>query len=303
MLLGLANNGTWGWPNGEEYITRYYGAFIQDDYKITSRLTMNIGLRWKMMQTPTFPDPQNQTVARYLNPLINDISPARKRSLFPKNGSIAAAFRTRTTSRSSAWRTASTTRRCSAPAAGIYYGEPDNPQSEVRPLLHRSAERGRDRAGQLHLVHLDADLRAGRSASVPDRRGAAGRGACRSRMTRSRRSTSQWFFDLQREMPRHSAHFGLCRHQVDPHVDGPQPEHALHAGPDDQREPAAHLAAVRRRNPARGDVERQLSFTAKAEKRFTKGFTFLSSFTWSHNINYGNENLEQDGSAAPSSTT
>src|SRR5262249_48611574 len=36
------------------------------------------------------------------------------------------------------------------------------------------------------------------------------------------------------------------------------------------------------------------SMTAKAERRFTGGFTLLSSFTWSHNIDFGGEVLNQD---------
>lgn len=37
------------------------------------------------------------------------------------------------------------------------------------------------------------------------------------------------------------------------------------------------------------------SLAVKMEKRFASGFTFLSAFTWSHNIDYGNEDL-LDGS-------
>ena len=38
------------------------------------------------------------------------------------------------------------------------------------------------------------------------------------------------------------------------------------------------------------------SLTIKAEKRFSHGLTFLSSFTWAHNIDYGEEPLLQGGS-------
>jgi hypothetical protein len=39
------------------------------------------------------------------------------------------------------------------------------------------------------------------------------------------------------------------------------------------------------------------SLTIKGEKRFTGGFTFLSSFTWAHNIDVVNENLTTGTSA------
>ena len=70
MLLGWNFNGRWGWPNGEEQVVPYWGFFVQDDWKITPKLTMNIGLRYELFRTPTFPDPQshtlNSTVNRFL---------------------------------------------------------------------------------------------------------------------------------------------------------------------------------------------------------------------------------------------
>ncbi len=41
------------------------------------------------------------------------------------------------------------------------------------------------------------------------------------------------------------------------------------------------------------------SFTAKAERRFTNGFILLSSFTWSHNIDFVGELLNNGESIAP----
>jgi outer membrane receptor protein involved in Fe transport len=86
MLLGWVTGGNTGSPQGETIVVPYYGFFIQDDWKITPKLTMNIGMRYEMIQNPIFPDPANQTVARYLLPMINNISPDQEGFVFPRNG-------------------------------------------------------------------------------------------------------------------------------------------------------------------------------------------------------------------------
>ncbi len=66
MLLGWNNNQTWGFPNGEETLVPYTGFFVQDDWKLTNKLTVNIGLRYERFLPPRFPDVANQTVSRLL---------------------------------------------------------------------------------------------------------------------------------------------------------------------------------------------------------------------------------------------
>lgn len=51
LLLGLASGGQFGYTSPLSLQQHYLGAFIQDDWKITNRLTLNLGLRYEL-ETP-----------------------------------------------------------------------------------------------------------------------------------------------------------------------------------------------------------------------------------------------------------
>src|SRR5262249_47291143 len=46
LLLGLPTSGQAPFNNGQgEWYTRYWGGYVQDDWRVTSRFTLNYGLR------------------------------------------------------------------------------------------------------------------------------------------------------------------------------------------------------------------------------------------------------------------
>ncbi|MCI0421852.1 MAG: hypothetical protein L0312_21920, partial [Acidobacteria bacterium] len=104
--------------------------------------------------------------------------------------------------------------------------------------------------------------------------------------------SQQWFLDLQRELPAGSvltlSYIGAgTRHLVEerninqPFTPGP--------GPVQARRPRPFYGAIQYRDPL-GNASYQ-AFTAKIEKSYTQGFTFLGSYTWSHAIDNTSEPL------------
>ena len=60
LLLGYVNNAQLAATDALRTRSDYYGAFIQDDWKVTSKLTFNIGLRWDL-DTPRWEKDNRQS--------------------------------------------------------------------------------------------------------------------------------------------------------------------------------------------------------------------------------------------------
>lgn len=59
FLLGLASSATYSFGADINFVFRYYAWYVQDDIKLTSKLTLNVGLRYDLPFTRYEPNGQN----------------------------------------------------------------------------------------------------------------------------------------------------------------------------------------------------------------------------------------------------
>src|SRR5258708_19307363 len=71
LMLGTFTSGSVNILAGASQEAVYYAGYLQDDFRINSKLTLNYGLRWEA--TSPFTERHNQL--NYFNP--NIVSPAR----------------------------------------------------------------------------------------------------------------------------------------------------------------------------------------------------------------------------------
>ncbi|MEZ5356828.1 MAG: carboxypeptidase-like regulatory domain-containing protein [Bryobacteraceae bacterium] len=311
MLLGMAQNETWGFPNGETTRVPYFGAFVQDDFRLNAKLTLNVGVRYEIFFPPTFPNPEKQTVSRFLTE-INGRTPDPGEFLAPNRGGFGEAqylplFLTPKDSGDCgcirdknniaprfglAYRM--TDRTVIRAGAGLYYGEHDNVQSEASrfftgaPLANEfSAPQPRENTTLL--------VRNGFAPVTPEGFPRAGLTVNTARDFLPQPYAYQWFFDFQQELPGDIlftlGYQGTGARQLFYNININQPETPDPVVPNNQRFRRPFFNSVNQSNT--GDNTSYNALTVKAEKRFSRGFTFLSSLTWSHNLDYGDENLQQ----------
>jgi hypothetical protein len=297
MLLGMAGGGVMGNAQGENVIVPYWGFFVQDDWKLTSSLTMNLGLRWELFQRPYFPSLEQQTVGRWLTFEANGVPRDQERMEFPKDGSDCGCkndFNNFAPRLGLAWQARPGT--VVRTGAGMFYGEPNSITNEFTaftagPPNHIEITFSPPRETTEFIV--SQGFPEYRTGFIP-----SGIGLDTRYVSVPTMYVGQWFMDVQQTLP------GDLLLTLG--YNGTATTHAAYArNINNPMTPHPTIQAAQRRIRPQFNAVSLVEFGAnanynalviKGEKRFSKGFTFLSSFTWAHNIDYVEENLLEGGS-------
>lgn len=286
FMLGWAAGGSLGNENGENLNTNSFAAFIQDDWKVSQRLTLNLGLRYDIFFAPTFPDGR---VSNFLLDYSQTGASGRLAQIRPQNGSDCGCdqnFRDFGPRVGLAYRL--TNKTVLRSGFGLIYGQDDSYSSQASRWMNQSPDFVEYSFATLDRINPLLVLQDGFPAvqlpatEVP---GPAKVGINSQSPNMPDQYSEQWFFDVQRELPYDMlmtlGYTGIGAHKLIVGLD-----YDLPYGP------AVSTVASRRIFPFYTGVSRQMpmgnsSYNAllwKVEKRFSRGLSFLSAFTWSHSI-------------------
>ncbi len=301
MLLGWASQTTVGNQLSEDAIAPYWGLYFQDDWKLSAKLTLNAGLRWELFQSPYFPKgvPVGRLgVSRFVTEFTGAKPGDPRYETFerPKNGRdcgcnedwnnfaprIGLAYRL----------TNSTVIRT---GFGIFYGEADYLTSETARWINQTPDFTEVITPGTNTTQA-AFVRDGFApVQLPARAPVPGTNIDTSSLDVPNQYATQWFFDVQRELPgdillvvgyqgAKASHLFASRNINN---GGPHPSIR-----ESLRRVRPNWNAVNLRDF--GSNSNYNALAVKAEKRFSKGLTFISSYTWSHTIDQAEESLDQN---------
>jgi Carboxypeptidase regulatory-like domain len=301
MLLGWSSQTQVGNQLADDAVAPYWGLYFLDDWKVNSRLTINAGVRWELFQTPYFPNgvPVGRLgVSRFITE-FNGVGPGDPRyETFerPKDGrdcgckedlnNFAPRF-------GLAYKLTNSTVIRSG--FGIFYGEADYLTSETARWINQTPDftevivNGTNVAQAAFVRDGFAPVVLPATAPVP------GTNIEATYDELPNQYSSQWFLDVQQELPgdilfvvgyqgSKSTHLFNSRNINN---GGPHP-----TIPENQRRVRPTWNAVSLREA--GSNANYNALVAKVEKRFSKGLTFITSYTWSHTIDQGNESLDEN---------
>ncbi|HWB98601.1 MAG TPA: TonB-dependent receptor, partial [Bryobacteraceae bacterium] len=305
FMLGTAGGGTLGNENGEYLAFNYFDGFVQDDWHLTRRLTLNLGLRYDLFMGTTFPD---GGVSTFVMDFANTGPNARLQQVKPKDGSdcgcdqnwknfaprVGLAFQ-------------ATPKTVLRAGYGIIYGQPDSLRGAGSHFSNQAPDYVEYNLATQDRIHPLLTLSQGFPAiqlPAPDVPGPALVGISAATPYLPTQYSGQYFFDVQRELPWGLAttigYAGNETHHLTAGinwnlpVDGPSPI------PVAQRRRWPYYTGVNT-NSAFGNLSYN-ALTWRVEKRFSQGLQFISAFTWSHtidNVLENNNNTPNEGSVVP----
>ncbi|HLJ16425.1 MAG TPA: carboxypeptidase regulatory-like domain-containing protein [Bryobacteraceae bacterium] len=286
FMLGWAAAGNLGNENGENLMTNSLAAFIQDDWKLSPRLTLNLGLRYDIFFAPTFPDDH---VSNFVLDYSQTGPNGRLQEIRPQNGSDCGCqqnFHDLGPRVGLAYRL--TNKTVLRSGFGIVYAQEDSFSSQSSRWMNQSPDFVEysfatiDRINPLLILQNGFPPVQLPATSVP---GPAAVGITSQSANMPDQYSEQWFFDLQRELPYDTlmtiGYSGNGAHHMIVPLDydvpyGPAPS------PVASRRNFPYYTAVTRQMPMGNSSYNALVW--KMEKRFSKGLSFLSAFTWAHTI-------------------
>jgi hypothetical protein len=291
MLLGWVSGGSYGNNQGENVVSPYYGLFFQDDWKITRKLQLSLGLRYEVFFKGMFPQPSQQSIGRYLLEGINVASRAEERFDFPTSSRLCGCLNDLNNWAPRIGLTYSLTPKTVLRAgSGMFYGEPNNLSTDG--ASYRSGAPGNTEISiQQNFERTTQFVQAGFPPF--EKKIQPGIEVYVFPALRQNLSAWQWFFDVQRTLPWDTlltvGYAGTKGTHLTANRNVNQPLTPSATVPANQRLIRPQFNGVTlHENMLNSSYH---AFTAKIEKRFAAGVTFLSSFTWSKNIDYGNEDL------------
>jgi hypothetical protein len=297
MMLGWVTNTQVGNPAGENAVVPYWGTYIQDDWKVNNRLTLTLGLRWELFHRGFYPHgtvPGRTGVSNYIT-AYNGLTPGQaeffarptsptdcgcvndKNNFAPRLG-IAYRLNAKTVIRAS---------------GGFFYGESDSVTggsvwSRQTPDFTEITTPTFDNITPVTLVK-DGFLPVTLPATEP----LPNTGANASYQRQPTQYSGQWFLDVQRELAGNMVWVigyqgSSTKHiQYSLDINNPGPHPTIPAA---RRRLRPERTAVNLSEP--GALASYNALVTRLEKRFSRGVTFLTSYTWSHNIDNNTQSLD-----------
>lgn len=297
FMLGTASSGNVSNENGEDIRVNSVAGFVQDDWKVTPQLTLNLGLRYDVFLAPTYPGGQ---VSNYILNFSKLGPDARLQQIRPKDGSdclcdnnynnlaprvgFAYRLKNKTVIRS---------------GFGIIYAQADNISTQIARGTNQAPDYVQISFATVDRINPRLTLSGGfpavqlPAASVP---GPALVGATVRDPYIPSQYSAQWFFDVQRELPFSmlltAGYQGNGTHHLTSDFDNNLPFG-----------PSTATVASRRLFPFYTNVFSTLTagnlsynaMTLKLEKRFSRGVQFLSAFTLAHALDNVTEVYSDNG--------
>ena len=309
VLLGYFNSASRGFLlEKPEFRVVEQATFVQDDFKVNNRLTVNAGLRYEIFSPPT---EKNNRIANFDYQNYRHRLRRRKRHQ-PQREQEDAVRQPRAAPRHHLQAHDRMPRRSCAPASGspisraLRGRQPQSPQRAVRDLAERQARnqsaRLLARADDRRSLPADrpgqADGRR-RSSSPPIR-------ACRATATRTRPPyAEQWHLGIDRQLfstllleleyaGSAAKHLVLC---YNPNEVQPGP------GSEASRRLLQPIAGVN--NMLQCDPRNRSTYhagTLKLQKRFSNGLQFLVSYTYGKSLDYGSSAASGGGAVGNGQT-